>query len=693
MKRILQVLANPFLLPLLPAAVIMALLPIDYKPFVLEIQDRQSLAPNNSIYYDDITGDGYSERILTGEEDTYTWVKIYDHNGVLFDQWNFVGRQEYLSFIHTPAITKDYNGDGRKAVFVFTLAADSLFLHMIDDLENPRPRLRNRFIATVGPGHGQPDPRISVAYVADIIDDGYKELLFMVSSRFSRYPRRVFAYSIAADSLMASPESFYNVRWFKMADITGDGSMEFILSGTSASNVSPSEHHFHDHSNWLMVLDKKLEFLFDPVEVPGRAKRLFVFPLERDSEKLIGTVLFRANQNKPAVLSSYDTGGVLLEERELDMDLFRGFKHPVAGQNILVLNNQDRETFIYDIESDRVLREHPVPATLSRQSKDLTGNGEEEVITYDWSTNTLVVFRNDMQDYTKLRDEISFSNETVLSFINNPGQNPLISLQTGAAWYKIQYARNPHFYYSYAYFAGIYLVFFFFGMMTRFYQKNQLSKKQSIEKKITGLQLNLVKNQLSPHFSLNAINAAIQTIKKEETGKAADYLGRFARMHRAMVLSADSMHRSLAEEIQFVRDYVELEKLRFDHAFDVEIIVSDEVDQDVQLPKMILQNYAENAIKHGLAEKKGDGLLRISIDRYQEKIRIRISDNGVGREMAAGSETSSTGRGLEIMSEYYKLYKKYYGMHIDHQISDLYDASGKPAGTLVEIEVLMNVNK
>ncbi len=690
MKNFLQILTNPFLLPLVPAMLIFIVLPINYDRYVLNIIDQSDMREKRTVRYADITNDGYTERIVTGEEETFTWLKIYDYHGVLFDQWNFRGTQEHIEFPGGPSSAVGLHADGREVIVVFTLVQDSLYLHIIDDLDNPDPVLKDRFIATVGPGRGRPDPVIGMPLAKDVLQDGNNELLFMISSRFSLYPRRVFAYSMAKDSLLASPESFYSLRWLETADMTDDGSNEFLLSGASVANVAPTEHHFHDHSNWIMMLDHELNYVFDPIEVPGQAKRLMTFPYEKDQQMLIGTVLFRHNLNEPALLSFYNTRGQLKHEKQLDEVMSRGFMLPGTDQQKLVMNDHSGKTYVYDLDEQKITTEHPVPASYNYSLEDLNGNGKNELISIDRSTNSLVVFRNQMQQYTMLQDEISMDGQEVVSFIKNPDHHPLISLQTNNSSYTISYKRNPHYYFSLVYFSGIYLGFFLFGMMTRYYQQNKLSKKEAIEKKITELQLNLVKNQLNPHFSLNAINAVIQTIKKNETAKAADYLKRFSRLHRAMVISSESLYRTLADEIQFTKDYLELEKLRFDYAFDTDIVISHEVDQNVKLPKMILQSYAENAVKHGLSRKKGDGMLRIRIDQHNHKIYIRISDNGVGREKASAKNHDSTRRGHDMMMEYYTLYNKFYKTQIDHQFHDLYDQQGISAGTTVKIVVSLN---
>ena len=194
-----------------------------------------------------------------------------------------------------------------------------------------------------------------------------------------------------------------------------------------------------------------------------------------------------------------------------------------------------------------------------------------------------------------------------------------------------------------------------FAVATRKAQHRQFQRRLDTEKKITELQLSLVKNQLDPHFTMNAINAIIHSVNQNETEKANENLHRFSRLFRSLLLSADNPLRSLREELDFCSDYLELEKARFGDVFSFFIRVADGVDLGQLIPKMIIQTHAENAVKHGLSRKDSGGMLDIEIKPLPEGLEISISDNGVGRKQAAENKTVSTGKGLAIMNPLQKI--------------------------------------
>jgi LytS/YehU family sensor histidine kinase len=133
--------------------------------------------------------------------------------------------------------------------------------------------------------------------------------------------------------------------------------------------------------------------------------------------------------------------------------------------------------------------------------------------------------------------------------------------------------------------------------------------------------------------------------------------------------------------------YLQLETARLDHGFDYQISINKDIDAEfVQIPPLIIQPFVENAIWHGLVNKKGHGFLKIEISKLQSMLHIKISDNGIGREASA-------------MLKKEQVKHKSYGIKITRQriemlnpknelkISDLDDEMGNK-GTLVELKIM-----
>jgi LytS/YehU family sensor histidine kinase len=218
-------------------------------------------------------------------------------------------------------------------------------------------------------------------------------------------------------------------------------------------------------------------------------------------------------------------------------------------------------------------------------------------------------------------------------------------------------------------------------------QKGQLEKKYKAEKKINELQLSMLRNQLSDHFSLNAVNAVMYSVMSNKTDEACENLRKFAGLYKTLLLSAGAVLRKLSDEIEFCENYLSLEKSRFNGKFDFNIRVSPGVDKDFHVPVMSIHLYAENAVKHGLSPLKTKGILSIVVEQFANTLIIEINDNGVGREYAIKNPVKSTGKGLEMMNEFYSHLKTYHNYEVNAELTDLYDESDQPAGTKVELKI------
>ena len=103
---------------------------------------------------------------------------------------------------------------------------------------------------------------------------------------------------------------------------------------------------------------------------------------------------------------------------------------------------------------------------------------------------------------------------------------------------------------------------------------------------------------------------------------------------------------------------------------------------------MLLHTYSQNAVKHGIASKAGEGNVEVSIKRQSrggaDGVLVSVKDDGVGRAEAARSGGYSTGQGLKILQQQIELYNQANRHHIVQQVTDLTSADGRPAGTCFE---------
>jgi hypothetical protein len=159
-----------------------------------------------------------------------------------------------------------------------------------------------------------------------------------------------------------------------------------------------------------------------------------------------------------------------------------------------------------------------------------------------------------------------------------------------------------------------------------------LHEKVALEQSLGKSILTSVKSQMNPHFFYNALNTIQAYIFSNDKRNASLYLGKFSKLTRMILEMSEKEFISLQEELSALTLYLELEKMRFDEDFYFELNVREGLDVDlIKIPSMLIQPYAENAIKHGLLHRKGDKLLNISISREDIYLKVIIDDNGIGR--------------------------------------------------------------
>jgi hypothetical protein len=164
------------------------------------------------------------------------------------------------------------------------------------------------------------------------------------------------------------------------------------------------------------------------------------------------------------------------------------------------------------------------------------------------------------------------------------------------------------------------------------------SKKNSIEfqQQATVLEMQALRAQMNPHFIFNCLSSINRFILINKTEEASDYLTKFSRLIRMALINSEKPLITLESELEALRLYLDLERLRFKNAFNYSITFINTIDINaVYIPPMLIQPFAENAIWHGLMHKKGIGCLEIQLRATGKKLTCAVIDNGIGRNMAA----------------------------------------------------------
>ncbi|HEX7844485.1 MAG TPA: histidine kinase [Chitinophagaceae bacterium] len=225
-------------------------------------------------------------------------------------------------------------------------------------------------------------------------------------------------------------------------------------------------------------------------------------------------------------------------------------------------------------------------------------------------------------------------------------------------------------------------------------QKSQIQVMELNMKMAESKFMNL-RLQMNPHFLFNSLSSIQHLIVSQQTTKAYKYLTVFSNFLRSLLKYAEKNFIPLDEELKILKMYIELESLRFDKSFHYEIKADESFDNDeVLVPSLMVQPFAENAIWHGLLHKEGKKELTISFtNNSDEYLTCIIEDNGIGRAKAASirdnkiSSMVHESKGIHIIRERLDLLQQKTGKPANVEIKDLVDENKEAAGTKVIITI------
>lgn len=200
-----------------------------------------------------------------------------------------------------------------------------------------------------------------------------------------------------------------------------------------------------------------------------------------------------------------------------------------------------------------------------------------------------------------------------------------------------------------------------FNMMTNEIQNlmEQSAREQRAKRKY---ELKALQAQINPHFLYNTLDSIIWMAewgKNQEVVKMTSSLARLLRRS----ISNEQEVVTVAEEVEYTKDYLTIQKMRYKDKLEYEISVDPEIYQE-EIVKLVLQPLVENAIYHGIKYKEGKGLVRILGFKEGDCIILRVEDDGKGMDEDTLThifekhvrDTKSNGVGLKNVNERIQLY-------------------------------------
>ena len=231
-----------------------------------------------------------------------------------------------------------------------------------------------------------------------------------------------------------------------------------------------------------------------------------------------------------------------------------------------------------------------------------------------------------------------------------------------------------------------YGTFLLVGNVIAYYEQYEAGRlrESQLETQLAQAELQALKMQLHPHFLFNTLNSisALQLTDVDAAIRMTARLGDFLRM---TLDNAGTQEVSLRQEMEFLRCYLEIEKIRFHDRMNVTMEIEAEA-LDVRVPNLILQPIVENAIKFAVLLQASSGHIQIRAQRINGFLRMQVEDDGIGLQLSP-SDNRATRGGVGIANTQARL-KQLYGKN--HRF-ELANASG--SGVIVTLEIPANEPK
>lgn len=239
------------------------------------------------------------------------------------------------------------------------------------------------------------------------------------------------------------------------------------------------------------------------------------------------------------------------------------------------------------------------------------------------------------------------------------------------------------------------------------FRMNALKKKTRKELELTG-RINTLKHQalsamMNPHFISNSLNSVQYLVNSQRYEEANEYIAMMAKLMRKNLDTAGSGFILLSEEIDRLRLYLELEKMRFQDGFSYEIAIGININPAaVMIPNMIIQPFVENSLWHGVLNSGQSGLIYISFNFEDVEVNgvvskcliIKVTDNGIGILAASKfKKEDHISKGIHIIEERLKLLSAKMNLPKPIMFEDLSSNGPDSQGTEVMISLPLPLYK
>ena len=264
--------------------------------------------------------------------------------------------------------------------------------------------------------------------------------------------------------------------------------------------------------------------------------------------------------------------------------------------------------------------------------------------------------------------------------ISGYGSEVGYSLQTMESWPKVYSPPSPRtinlttFWYS---LAGAFVLTLIIVLTLRIRAKRR-ENRLNLKRKMAQLEVDAVRSRMNPHFLFNALSSIQNLVNRNQIEEANLYLARFGELVRTILSQSSKPAIGLNEEIDMIRNYLQLEQLRFPFTFTIQIDPGLDLFA-VEVPPLLIQPHVENAVMHGVSALGAAGRITVNFRREENQLICEVTDNGPGYHPDENHQTGGLGQGWKLTRQRIQLLKEQLGQEVSAEVVNLATTGGTGA--------------
>ena len=216
-------------------------------------------------------------------------------------------------------------------------------------------------------------------------------------------------------------------------------------------------------------------------------------------------------------------------------------------------------------------------------------------------------------------------------------------------------------------------------LLMRYFIRKREQKRNELSNRIKRLELDAWKSNINPHFLFNSFNTMQSLFNSEQFEKANRFITNFSKVLRKTIDNSSKLMNTFEEEISYLENYLELEKVKKNRLLTFEIKTTEPKILDYYIPSLLLQPIIENAVKHGIRQNQ-DGHIEVVFSMIDEKVNARITDNGIG--FPETNKNYSNSKGLKLVRDKIRIVENITHTNIQFVIENLYGKDNQCIGVI-----------